>query len=424
MKNTTNYGLKKPDGTDMYNVEHFNENADIIDAKLKNHTDNISIITGDVATLENLVTVAQTTANTATDIAKGKNQARVFATTAKMNEWLAKAANKGVANVGDNLYIVDVGVPDWWISEVRSTPNADGRYYEIAQLETQKVDLTTIEDAIDDLEEISQDTRETLGISKNLLQREYTPQTSEYKAGIAFTHNNDGSITCNGTATAETWLVLKGNEEWQGTNQEYLVEPSKAYIITGTPEGGDENSYCLRVRRRFDNGSIYPVAISAEGYTTPIETVSNQGLICLEIYVASGAVLNNVTFYPMIRETSILDDTYEPYRVDRVGELESDLGGRLKVFSSGEGVKSFTTPVIENGMYLFMVIESTTTTDRNNPSFGAIYINNNMVWININKSENSQITNISGADGTVTIELSSSKYVTFSLLKMYATKQV
>ena len=35
MKSTTNYGLKKPDVTDFYNVDVQNENMDIIDAKLK-----------------------------------------------------------------------------------------------------------------------------------------------------------------------------------------------------------------------------------------------------------------------------------------------------------------------------------------------------------------------------------------------------
>lgn len=35
MKNTTNYKLKKPEGTDVVNVEDFNANANIIDTKLK-----------------------------------------------------------------------------------------------------------------------------------------------------------------------------------------------------------------------------------------------------------------------------------------------------------------------------------------------------------------------------------------------------
>ena len=86
-------------------------------------------------------------------IAKGKNRARVFSTTEDMNTWLSDAANKGTALVGDNLYIVALDVPDWWISEVLEEADVDtGFYYKIAQLETQKVDLTTIETDIDNIE--------------------------------------------------------------------------------------------------------------------------------------------------------------------------------------------------------------------------------------------------------------------------------
>ena len=41
MKYTPNYGLKKPEQDDFYNVDDFNENADIIDQKLKENADAI-----------------------------------------------------------------------------------------------------------------------------------------------------------------------------------------------------------------------------------------------------------------------------------------------------------------------------------------------------------------------------------------------
>lgn len=37
METTTNYGLKKPAGSDYYNIEDFNGNADILDAALHAH---------------------------------------------------------------------------------------------------------------------------------------------------------------------------------------------------------------------------------------------------------------------------------------------------------------------------------------------------------------------------------------------------
>lgn len=42
MKTTTNYGLKKPDGTDLVNIEDLNYNADKIDATLKTAGDNLT----------------------------------------------------------------------------------------------------------------------------------------------------------------------------------------------------------------------------------------------------------------------------------------------------------------------------------------------------------------------------------------------
>lgn len=48
MNHTTNYNLKKPLQSEYYNVDDFNDNADIIDAALKSHSDKI----GNLANLE------------------------------------------------------------------------------------------------------------------------------------------------------------------------------------------------------------------------------------------------------------------------------------------------------------------------------------------------------------------------------------
>lgn len=47
-------------------------------------------------------------------IARGKATAKVFLTVAAMNDWLAVPGNVETLNVGDNLYIVDISVPDYW----------------------------------------------------------------------------------------------------------------------------------------------------------------------------------------------------------------------------------------------------------------------------------------------------------------------
>lgn len=94
---------------------------------------------------EQIMTI-ESVAQESNNIAKGRNRAHVFGTTDDMKNWLADEANKGLCAVGDNLYIVDVGVPDWWVSDVLDSVDAEtGWYYQIAQLETQKVDLTDVE---------------------------------------------------------------------------------------------------------------------------------------------------------------------------------------------------------------------------------------------------------------------------------------
>lgn len=93
--------------------------------------------------IDSKVTEVNDKVDVATNIAKGRNQAHVFNTTAEMQEWLSDSENKGLLNKGDNIYIVELDVSDWWVAEVLEEADAEtGYYYKIAQLETQKVDLS------------------------------------------------------------------------------------------------------------------------------------------------------------------------------------------------------------------------------------------------------------------------------------------
>lgn len=47
-------------------------------------------------------------------IARGKATAKVFDTVTDMNDWLAIPENVEQLSIGDNLYIVDIDVPDYW----------------------------------------------------------------------------------------------------------------------------------------------------------------------------------------------------------------------------------------------------------------------------------------------------------------------
>ena len=125
---------------------------------------------------------------------------------------------------------------------------------------------------------------------KNLLQNTVKSQT---KNGVTFTVNNDGSITCNGTASNNTFLKIGD-----------LSLTSQSYILTGCPSEGGNDSYSLRCYKNgnikgADVGNGFNINESIDGY--------------IEIRIASGYTCDNLTFYPMICKADIKDDTYEPY---------------------------------------------------------------------------------------------------------------
>lgn len=129
---------------------------------------------------------------------------------------------------------------------------------------------------------------------KNLLQNTATSQTIK---GVTFTVNSDGSVTCNGTASATASILL----------QAQITLNSGSYILTGCPQGGEANTnYKLDI--------IDPIASVA----VAIDTGSGASLTLRQnmqarIVIYTGQVCDNLTFYPMIRKADIEDDTYEPY---------------------------------------------------------------------------------------------------------------
>ena len=60
MKLTTNYSLKKPEGSDVVNIDDFNYNADTIDTKLKAIETQSNTNKTNISTLQNEVSANKT----------------------------------------------------------------------------------------------------------------------------------------------------------------------------------------------------------------------------------------------------------------------------------------------------------------------------------------------------------------------------
>ena len=58
MRLTTNYSLKKPEGSDVVNIEDFNYNSDILDNKLKSVDADLSSLKNKVNTVEAMTVIS------------------------------------------------------------------------------------------------------------------------------------------------------------------------------------------------------------------------------------------------------------------------------------------------------------------------------------------------------------------------------
>ena len=118
--------------------------------------------------------------------------------------------------------------------------------------------------------------------------------------GITFTDNGDGSVTVNGTATAQAGYVII---------QEKVFPNGTRLAFNGCPSGGSLTTYWLRLERN-PNPSEHKVDDYGEGAEL---TVQDNETLRFLIIIANGVTCNNLVFRPMIRLASDPDDTYQPY---------------------------------------------------------------------------------------------------------------
>lgn len=139
---------------------------------------------------------------------------------------------------------------------------------------------------------------------KNLLRT--TESGTSTTSDVTFTFNADGSVTLNGTATADIY-----RRYFYRANDPELPK-DQTYILSGCPAGGGDATYKLYIQERDAADQTWGQLFSDTGYGVMYrrENDYHYGVI---IFVKSGQVCSNLTFYPMIRLASDTDDTYQPY---------------------------------------------------------------------------------------------------------------
>ena len=135
----------------------------------------------------------------------------------------------------------------------------------------------------------------------NLIPYPYQ-QTSLTDNGITFTDNGDGTITANGTATADASFKC-----WAWADK---VLPSGNYFVSGCSEGGSVNAYYINFAFRYNNINFKDVRDIGAGAL--IEAPNGIEGIYAAIRIKSGVTVENLVFKPMLNKgTTALP--YEPF---------------------------------------------------------------------------------------------------------------
>ena len=139
---------------------------------------------------------------------------------------------------------------------------------------------------------------EVKNTGKNLLENTGVSNTSN---GVTFTVNDDKTILVNGNndGTANSRFIINNYFLKAGT-----------YILNGCPSGGSSTTYRLAIQKT----SGWSVLALDTGSGSKQFTIDEATNIQVAIFIQKGQTISNLLFKPMIRLSSIIDDTYEPYQ--------------------------------------------------------------------------------------------------------------
>lgn len=181
--------------------------------------------------LDTKITEAKTSANNAYVLAMGRSRSHVFETKSAMENAL-QTAPKGQYKVGDNIFITDTSVPDYWVKKVTESDGTTYALVEVSPLETQKVDLSSylyVADSSQNVVFIEDGLNGYYGVAL----KSYVDTKADDNAVI----KNTGTQVISGNGS----LYLKVNSE--GDNPNGVMFNSNGSIVTKDSDGATDVYY-------------------------------------------------------------------------------------------------------------------------------------------------------------------------------------
>ena len=147
---------------------------------------------------------------------------------------------------------------------------------------------------------------------KNLFSTKSIQNTSSTINGITWTINDDGSITANGTATA--------NSHYNAVKQaDAILFPAGDYSFSTTYE--HYNQIQFKIMTYVDGAAT--ILTQTLGMDSPVFTLTDDTYLCFQFTIGSGKTLDNVTIYPRIEFGKVLTE-YEPYGISTEKTVYAD----------------------------------------------------------------------------------------------------
>ena len=181
-------------------------------------------------------------------------------------------------------------------------------------------------------------------------------------------------ITATGTITGATLVSYSEDSTQKVVIKDGMVE---LYSLDTRGEGGYQQT-----------GAIYPAGVAQTGAS---------GLWIFDgVETVSGANLDEIN-----SNLTSLNSRFKEYYYN------SDTSDAMKL----------TTDVLENGLYVAIMQESVSVSNRKTPSFAMIYINNGM-WINWQKASGTEITSITHSGSKITFTMSANRFLLVCMVRL------
>lgn len=155
-----------------------------------------------------------------------------------------------------------------------------------------------------------------LKVGRNLIPFPYLYESRTIN-GVAWTVNDDGSVTANGTATADSNFAFVNRT---GLAPFLYLQKGNSYALSGISGGSKESYYIQLAANVQETGKFYGITDLYSGYKITSNIPYENTRVSVLAIIASGYTANNVTFRPML-ELGNKAHEYEIWQPDRTANI-------------------------------------------------------------------------------------------------------